>query len=261
MALHRFGVGLAPTSDAQSTGHAAAQTAASIVMALAAVFAVIMQSKGDPKFAWGLLALILLALIWMYGNRALASLRLRSALAARDRAARTYHPELLRLARRFAQFTSTGDWSNLRYIILSAYGNDPDKCAEICPPDYMRELCPFFLQHLETRPPENERQFLLAIQELYGVIASYNNHYVLEPFRKMRLRKWRPASTPGLAQDTIVTWIEILPESNQENAARQIEDFRERWVGFLDDAKQWFEKTGESFTSTVPSYFERPQKL
>jgi hypothetical protein len=141
----------------RSGSHAAAQTTAAIVMASAAVFAVITQSKGDPKFAWALLSLILLALALMYGNRVLAFFRVRRLQAARNKAARTHHVELLRFARRFAQFTNSGDWNNLRYVVASAHGNDPDKCAEVCPPDYMKDLCPFFVQHLETRPPENER--------------------------------------------------------------------------------------------------------
>lgn len=264
MALPRIGVGLNHISEVQSVkewgGHAAAQTTAAIVMALAAVFAVITQ-KGDPKFAWSLVALILLVLALTYANRVLAFFQVRRVLAARDEVARQQHPELLRFARRFAQFTNSGDWSNLRYIIANAYSNDPDKCAMVCPPDYMRDLCQFFLQHLETRPPENERQFLLAVQELCGVIASYNNNYVLEPLRKMRLKRWFPAGNVSQLTPDAVTWIESLPVNYQESVGRQIEDFRERWAGFLDDMKQWLEKTGESFGPALPVYFERPQKL
>jgi len=213
MALPRIGVGFGQVSEVQAKewgGHAAAQTAAAIVMALAAVFAVITQSK-DTKLSWSLAALILFALALMYGNRALALFRVRRVQATRDRVAREQFPELLRLARSFAQFANSGEWSNLRYIVFNAYGNDPDKCAAVCPPDYMRDLCPFFLQHLETRQPENERQFLLAVQEWYGVIASYNNNYVLEPLRKMRQKQWFPAGkVPELVPDT-VTWIEVCP--------------------------------------------------
>jgi len=270
--LPRIGIELNPISEAdlqsvknrQWGGHAAAQTMAAIVMALAAVFAVIFQSKGDPKFAWtlvGLIALVLLVSALMYANHVLAFFRVRKVRAARDRAAREQHAELLRLARRFAQFANAGDCSNLRYIVANAYGNDPDKSAQVCPPDYMKELCPFFVQDLATRPPENEVQFLLEIQKWYGVIASYNNNYVLEPFRKMRMKRWFPAgNAPDLVPDT-VTWIESLPANNREYVGRQIEDFRERWAGFLDDMNQWLEKTNETFGATLPTYFERPQKL
>jgi len=58
MALPRIGVGLGHISELQPKewgGHTAAQTISAIVMASAAVFAVVFQSKGDPKFAWSLL--------------------------------------------------------------------------------------------------------------------------------------------------------------------------------------------------------------
>jgi len=261
MALPRIGVGLGHISELQPKewgGHAAAQTAAAIVMALAAVFGVVTQST---KFAWAFSSLILLALALMYGKRVLLFFHLRKVRVARDTAARAQNPELLRLTRRFAQFANAGDCSNLRYIVANAYGNDPDKCAAVCPPDYMRELCPFFVQDLETRPPDNERQFLLEIQKWYGVIASYNNNYVLEPFRRMRTKRWFPGgNTPDLVPDTVM-WIESLPANNREYVGRQIEDFRERWAGFLDDMIRWLEKTNDTFGATLNTYFERPQKL
>lgn len=126
----------------------------------------------------------------------------------------------------------------------------------------MRELSPYFLQHFEKRPPENETQFLLAAQELYGFIASYNNNYVLEPLRKMRTKQWLATSTVKL--DLVpepVVWIESLPENWRQNIERQVEDFRERWASFLDDTTQWLDETGEPFGVKLPSYFERPQKL
>ncbi len=137
MALPRIGVGLGHISEVQPKqqwgGHTAAQTAAAIVMALAAVFAVLTQSK-DPKLSWSLAALILFTLAVMYGNRALALFQVRRVQAARDRVAREHLiPELLRLARRFAQFANSGDWSNLRYIVFNAYGNDPDKVRDGMP--------------------------------------------------------------------------------------------------------------------------------
>jgi len=52
-----------------------------------------------------------------------------------------------------------------------------------------------------------------------------------------------------------------LPVNHQGIVGRQIEDFRERWAGFLDDMKKWLEKTSESFGAQLPVYFERPQKL
>jgi hypothetical protein len=97
------------------------------------------------------------------------------------------------------------------------------------------------------------------MQEFYGVIASYNMNYVLEPPRKMRMRRWFPADNVSHLRPDAVPWIESLPVNNRENAGRQIEDFRERWAGFLDDMKQWLEKTNESFGKNLPTYFGVPK--
>lgn len=238
----------------------AIQTTAAVVVAVAAVFSVIAQSKDNPKLAIELVGLSLLLFAASFANRLLSSFQASRVRAARDRAARAEHSELLRFGRRFAQFTNSGDWSNLRNIVCNVYGNDPDKCAEVCPPDYMRDLFPLFVQHLEKRPSENETQFLLAVQELYGLVASYNNHYVLEPFRRMRQKRWCPKETSNVVPNHVL-WIESLSEGYRANTERQIEDFRERWVSFLDDMKEWLERTNESFGVSLPVYFDRPHKL
>jgi hypothetical protein len=200
----------------------------------------------------------------------IASVQTRRIRKLRNNAARAQHAELLRFARRFAQFTNSGDPSNIWHIIHSSCVNDFEKAEEICPPDYMKDLFPLFNQHLETRPSENEAHFLLAAQELYGLIASYNREYVSEPFRRMRMKRWTIANPSVLhaalgnanpANPNLGPWLYSLPLSYQENAGRQIEDFRERWASFLDDMKQWLESVNESFGVGLPKYFERPQKL
>ncbi len=246
------------------------QTAAAVVVALATVFAVIAQSRDNPRLAWALVSLTMVLLILTFGSRVVALFQVRRVQAARNRAAQTQHHELLRFARRFAQFTNTGDSSNIRSIIFNVCGNDCDKCAEICAPDFMRELSPLFLQHLEKRPSENEVQFLLSIQEFYGLVASYNNHYVLDPFHRMRTKRWPIANpsvlhavtgTANAASPNLGPWLNSLPALHQAAADRQIEDFRERWVGFLDDFRQWLENINESFGVGLHVYIERPHKL
>ncbi|PYU53186.1 MAG: hypothetical protein DMG48_02845 [Acidobacteria bacterium] len=247
------------TKPPASTVQAGIQTTAAIVVALATVFAVIVQSKDNPKFAGALVVLALAVVGWAFGSRVIASLQTRRVRVARDSAARTEYKELLRFARRFAQFTNTGDRTNIRPIIFSLCGNNAEKCAELCPPDYMRDLFPLFVQHLETRQSENESQFLLAAHELYGLVASYNRYYVTEPFERMRMKRWAiPNSSPV---PELGTWIASLPLGHQESAGREIEDSRERWVRFLDDMKQWLERVNESFGASLPVWFERPHKL
>lgn len=264
MALHRLGFGQHVELEEipigqQRSGHNAIQTAAEVVMALAAVFALFTQSR-DSRLAWALVSVIVLVFALMYGSRVLGFLRIRMFQARRDKMARAQHPELLRFVKQFSQFSNSGDSSNLRYIVFSALGNSPEKCAEVMPPDYMHDLCQFLVQDFETCS-KNVREFLLAVQKIYGYIASYNKEYVIGPFRKMRTEQWQPpAGSMGLVPDT-VKWIESLPPMYRENTERQIEDFRERWVGFLDDVKKWIEKTNDTFGVKMPSYFERPQKL
>lgn len=248
----------------------AIQTTAAIVVALATVASVIAQSKDNPKLAVGLVVLSLLVLGWTFASRMIAFVQTRRVLAARNKAARTEHAELLRFARRFAQFTNTGDPTNIQNIIFISCANDPDKCAELCPPDYMRDLSPLFVQHFEIRPSENESQFLRAVQELYGLVGSYNNHYVLEPFERMRRKRWAIVN-PSVLHTAMGTanpenpklgpWLASLPQSHQPDVERRIEDFRERWVSFLDDMKQWLERVSEMFGVGVPVYIERPHKL
>jgi hypothetical protein len=258
------------TKPPSSAVQAGIQTTAAIVVALATVFAVILQSKDNPKFAGALVGLALAVVGWAFGSRVIAFFQIRRVRAARDKAARAQRSELLRFAKRLAQFTSSNDHTNIRTIILNSSNHDPEKCAELCPPDYMSDLYPFFLQLLATRPPENERQFLAAVFELHGHIASYNNHYVGEPFRRMRMKRWvivNPSvlhaalGTANPSNPNLGPWLASLPLGYQENTEREIEDFRERWVSFLDDMKQWLEGLNESFGANLPVWFDRPHKL
>src|SRR5579859_941234 len=258
------------TKPPSSTVQAGIQTTAAIVVALATVFAVIAQSKDNPKLAGALVVVSMAVVGWPFVHRVITFFQIRRVRAVRDRAAGARYSELLRFAKRFAQFTNAGDWANIRPIIFSLCGNNPEKCAELCPPDYMRDLCPFFLQHLEKRVPENEGQFLLAVQELYGIVVSYNRYYVSEPFDRMRMKRW-PIVNPSVLHTALGTadpanpslgpWIASLPLGSQESAEGQIEGFRERWVSFLDDMKQWLEGMNESFGVQLPDWFDRPHKL
>lgn len=65
----------------------------------------------------------------------------------------------------------------------------------------------------------------------------------------------RPADPP------MGTWLASLPPTYGDAARPKIEDFRERWVRFLDDVKEWIERVGEELGQPLPSYFERPQRL
>ena len=178
-----------PEVQPRST-HNVVQTLAPVITALSAVAAAIATSK-DRTVAWVLVGVCLLAvlvMIWPFIRHRREVVKNRKRQTAKDHAARGRHQELLRFATRFGKFTNAGDPNNILHIIQNSCANDMEKAAKICPPDYMRDLFPVFIQQLETRPPENERQFLLAVQELRIFVASYNSEYVSEPLRKMRTK-------------------------------------------------------------------------
>ncbi len=170
--------------------------------------------------------------------------------------------------RRFAPFTNSDHPNNIWHIIHSSSSNDFEKAERVCSTDYMKDLFPLFARQLETHPPENEEQFLRATEDLSLLIASYNLNYVSQSFRRMREKKWAiPPTVDRLtghstpSNPSLGPWLASLPTHYQEPAGRQIEEFRERWAGFLDDMTKWLERINDTFGTSLSTYFERPQKL
>jgi hypothetical protein len=256
-----------PEPPAQSSLQTSVQTIAGVVTALAAVVA---QFTSHNRVVWAV-ALASAAIVVVaggLGNRLVARLRQWKAKSSRNKVARGQHAELMRFVTRFAQFADAQNQSNIRQIIFTFGGNNEERCREIFPPDYMNGVVPLFVKSLETRPPTNAREFLLALEQLHALIASYNDNYVLEPFRRMRAKRWRLPPTMDAklgitrpADPSLGTWFETLPPTFPEAARPKIKDFRERWVRFLDDTTQWIDRVGEELGQPLPSYFERPQEL
>jgi hypothetical protein len=263
-------------SQVEPTGspHNTLQTIAAIVVALATVFSVFTQAQNNPKLAVGLVALSIITML-VIGGGPLVARKIKSARIGRVQATRNIvaigeYDELLRLARQFGKFARSQDPTNILQIIHSSCGNNSEKAAEICPADYISSVFPVFLQQLETHPAENETQLLQAATQLHVVIACFNRDYVSEPFRRMRAKRWTIAN-PSVVHEALgntnpgnpnqSNWLLSLPPQYQENAARQIEDFRERWANFLDEVTQWLEHINETFGSNLATWLERPQKL
>jgi hypothetical protein len=256
------------------SSHNTVQTIAAVVVALATVFSVFTQSQNNPKLAIELVALSIVTMLVIGGGpfimRKIRFARVRKGQAARDLIALNKYDDLLRLARQFGRFANSQDANNILQIIRSNCGNNVDRAAEIIPPDYMTSLFPVFLQQLETHRAENETQFLKAAEQLHTVVAAYNRDYVSEPFRRMRMKRWMIAN-PSVVHEALgntdpgnpnqSNWLLSLPLQYQENAVRQIEDFRERWAKFLDELTQWLERLNETFTTNLSTWLERPQKL
>jgi hypothetical protein len=261
-----------PSNSGDAT-HRWLQTIATVVMALATVFAVVAQAKANQPLAWILGAMTILAGGFMFApfvKRKMASVESTRIQRVRDAAAKIDHAELLQFAKRFGEFVNIGDSKHISHIIQNSCADDMEKAAAICPPDYMKDVFPIFLRNVETRPQENEAEFLLQIQELYALIASFTREYVQEPFQKMRSKKWKLENSSVLHtalgntnpnDAKLGTWLISLPQHYQEAAIRQIEDFRERYASFQDAMREWLKGINEKYGTNLPTFFDRPQKL
>lgn len=95
-----------------------------------------------------------------------------------------------------------------------------------------------------------ESEFRLAVSELVGMVASYNNEYVLRPLKRLTDSQRLTQLTPEMRKH---------PEG-------AIEDFRERWARFLDDLTEFVAARNndfgyEPYHEAMHAYFERPKKL
>jgi hypothetical protein len=78
---------------------------------------------------------------------------------------------------------------------------------------------------------------------------SYNRDYVLGPFRRV---------------DGIPVLGQMQPQAREHYQERK-KQFRERWVRFLDDFKEFLDKTNHDFRyghdEAIGTYFEYPKPL
>jgi len=97
---------------------------------------------------------------------------------------------------------------------------------------------------------KRERDLFLAMSEFRMMVASYDDDYVLGPLKRIKDRQL-------IAQ---------LPAHTRKHYEEGIEDFRERWAGFLDNCKEFLEKANnnlgyEPYHEAISTYFERPKKF
>ncbi|MCI0626503.1 MAG: hypothetical protein L0387_33455 [Acidobacteria bacterium] len=243
--------------DAKSSASTVDRLAA-VVAAVAAVFSVVAQSKDSPELAWSLVGIAILVAILALVRPLIVWLRASLRGRQRNKIVCAQRGELLHFAERFFRLANSNDSSSLQSILFSLCGNNSEKYRELGPSDYLREIIPLFLGRLEAAPPKEDKGFVAAIRELRTLVASYNDFYVLEPLRRMRSKTWAPVTGTDTTRDV---WLMTLPEYQREDAQRRIEDFRERWVSFLDDFRDWCEKMRKVFDPNLGAYFERPQKL
>ena len=237
---------------------------APIVAALAAVFSVLTKWTQNRSLPIILVVVALLLAASAYLGPMLRFFRAARRQARRNRYVRAQFPEFVSFVKRFTQFINSGDVKNIRIVLFNNCGHNQSELDKLSSADYLRYIFPHFIRRLEQSHPRDEIEFCRTVNEFYSLAASYNNDYVLEPLRRMKSRLWlQPLPTKQLVEEPkFVPWLASLPEQNRTDAEKQIEDFRERWVSYLDDLMLFLEKLKDSLgAGLIDSYFERPSKL
>jgi hypothetical protein len=226
------------------------ETVALVITALATVFSVVTQWKERPVYAGILVTVALLVSLSIYYSPVVSFARERALRAQRNRVALKLWPEFLRLEKRFGNFINKDDSGNLRSIFSEICNRNPDELAKFCPPDYLNHFYPLLSMRHGEGTHKHETDLFRAMSELRGMVALYTDDYVSGPLKRLR-------NGQLLVQ---------LPAHSKQHYEEGIEDFRERWVGFLDDFKEFLEKANndlgyEPYHEAIRTYFERPKKF
>ncbi len=226
------------------------QIISAVVAALAAVFSVIAHWKESRTIAFVLGVAALLVAASVFYRPMAATVRVRVRNIRRNRVARRSWQEFLRVEKRFGAFLTENDTLNLRNIICEIYGRNADEVSKVCGPDYLNDYYGLIhMRHLKKRA-RNNTAFHLALTELHQMTCSYNRDYVLDPFRRLN----------GSAV------LEQLQQPHaREHYQERMKQFREQWVTFLNDFKEFLDKTNHDLQYDHPeaigTYFEYPKPL
>lgn len=225
------------------------QVISSVVTALVATASLITQWKGNRLLAFMLVALAVAVIISTFYRPLAASTRKSLQNLRRNRIARRSWQEFLRVEKRFGTFLNENDTLTLRNIISETCGRNPDEVSKVCGPDYLNAFYALiYMRHLK-KPARTNTAFHLALTELHQMICSYNRDYVLDPLRRLN-------GSAALGQ---------LPSHSREHYQERTKQFRERWVRFLDDFKEFLDKTNHDLRYKHPeaigTYFEYPKPL
>ena len=225
------------------------QIISAVVAALAAVFSAIAHWKESRTIAFVLGVAALLVAASVFYRPMAATVRVRVRNIRRNRVARRSWQEFLRVEKRFGAFLNENDTVNLRNIISEICGRNPDEVSKVCGPDYLNDYYGLiYMRHLKKHARTNTA-FHLALTELHQMTCSYNRDYVLDPFKRLN-------GSPTLAQ---------LQPHARDHYQERTKQFRERWVRFLDDFKEYLDKTNHDFRydhrEAISTYFEYPKPL
>lgn len=226
------------------------QIISAVVAALAAVFSAIAHWKESRAIAFVLGVAALLVAASVFYRPMAATIRMRVRNIRRNRVARRSWQEFLRVEKRFGAFLNENDTFNLRNIISEICGKNPDEVAKVCGPDYLSDYYGLiYMRHLKKKSLKANAAFRVALAELHQMVCSYNRDYVLDPFRRLN-------GIPVLGQ---------LQPHAREHYQERTKQFRERWVRFLDDFKEFLDKTNHDlhydYREAIGTYFEYPKPL
>lgn len=220
-----------------------------VITALAAAATFITQWKGNRLLAYTLVGVALLAAVSTFYRPLASGVRKYVRNWRRNRIARRSWQEFLRMEKRFGTFLNENDTVNLRNIILETCGRNPDEAAKVSGSDYLNDYYGLIhMRHLKKGARTNV-DFHFALYELHQMVCSYSRDYVLDPFQRLN-------GNPVLAQ--------MQPHA-REHYQERMKQFRERWVTFLNDFKEFADKTnhelGYDYREAIGTYFEYPKTL
>jgi hypothetical protein len=226
------------------------QIISAVVAALATVFTSVAQWKGSHLVAAVLGVTALLVAASVFYRPVTASIRARVRNLRRDRVARRSWQEFLRIETRFEDFLNQQDTLNLRNIISDIYGRNEEEVSKLCGPEYLSDYYGLIRARHQKKPAKTEGPYRLALTELHQMVVSYNHNYVLDPLRRLN-------GNPILGQ---------LPPHAREQYQERMKQFRERWVRFLGDLKEFLDKTNhdlryDDYRQAIGTYFEYPKTL
>lgn len=230
--------------------HSRWDTVALIVAALAAVFSAVTQAQSHPVYAVAFLVLVAISVAFLCYRPVAAWILNRKLHMLRNGLARKAWPEVLRFEKRFAEFINNNDPRNLRTIINDIGGRNDEELFKLCPPDYVNIFYPLLSSRHLLAKHVRELDFRISVNELIAMIASYNMEYVLKPMKRLK-------DNPRFTQ---------LAPNDKQYREGAIEDFRERWVRFLDDLTEFVAARNNDFAyepyhQAIPAFFERPKTL
>ncbi len=225
------------------------QVISSVVSALVATASLVTQWKGNRLLAFMLVALALVVIISTFYPTLAASTRKYVQNLRRNRVARRSCQEFLRMEKRFGDFLNQQDTINLRNIISDIYGRNEEEVSKLCGPEYLSDYYGLIhMRHLK-KPPKANTAFHLALTELHQMVYSYSRNYVLDPFRRLN-------GSPVLGQ---------RQPHETEHYQERMKQFQQRWVRFLDDFKEFLDKTnhdlGYDYREAIGTHFEYPKPL